>query len=183
MKVALGAVVAAVLGLVAATVWIAARVREDTVVANPYAEGLRLGSGRGHAGGRDEAAAPALARGASGPGACDLGSGPCTAALPGGGDVRLELSPRPLRTMADLAVRVELGAGEPPAAVSVAFSMRGMDMGENRARLAPAGPRRFEGKGVLVRCPGGGREWVADVEVSSPGAAARSARFSLTVAE
>lgn len=169
MKIAIGALVAAVLASVAATIWIAAGVREETVVSNPYEEGLKLGRG-------ERRAAPGEA--------CDLGSTPCAQALPGGGEVRLELAPRPLLTMKDLAVRVDLGAGAADGAeVSVAFSMRGMSMGENRSRLARTGPGRFEGKAVLVRCPSGRRGWVADVEVASPGAPARSARFSLTVAE
>ena len=54
-------------------------------------------------------------------GACDLGSGPCTAPLAGGGQVTLELGPRPLRTMKDLAVQARLsgtGAGTSGAARS-----------------------------------------------------------------
>lgn len=168
MKVAI-AVAVAVLGAVVATIWIAASVREDVVVPNPYEEGLKLG--------RRAPVAP--------PGeACDLGASPCMKVVPGLGEVRLELAPRPLHPLAELAVRAELGAGAPQGTeVSVSFSMRGMSMGENRSRLARAGPGRFEGKAVLVRCPSGGREWLADVEVAVPGGPPRSARFPLTVAE
>jgi hypothetical protein len=170
MKVAIGAIAAAVLALIAGTIWLAAGVREETVVSNPYEEGLKLGHGH-HAGG---AAAPS----------CDLGSSPCALPLAGGGEVRVELGPRPLVTMKELAVRVDLGAGAPPAeVVSVSFSMPGMTMGENRVRLARTGPGRFEGKAVLVRCPSGGRAWAADVEVAGPGAPARSARFAVAVGE
>jgi nitrogen fixation protein FixH len=170
VKLAIAGLAAAVVALIAGTVWIAARVREETVVSNPYEEGLRLGR-------KDGGAAAARA--------CDVGAGPCALPLPGGGEVRLELGPRPLVTMKELAVRVDLGAGAASdrASVSVSFSMPGMNMGENRSRLAPAAPGRFEGKAVLVRCPSGGREWLADVEVAAPGAPARSARFPLTVAE
>jgi nitrogen fixation protein FixH len=171
VKLAIAALAAAIVALIAGTVWIAARVREETVVSNPYEEGLKVG--------RKEGGAAATA------GACDLGSAPCARPLPGGGEVRLEIGPRPLVTMKELAVRVDLGAGaaEDRPNVSVSFSMPGMNMGENRSRLAPTGPGRFEGKAVLVRCPSGGREWLADVEIAAPGAPARSARFSLTVAE
>jgi hypothetical protein len=171
VKIAIAGVAVAVLALIVGTVWIAARVREGTVVSNPYEEGLKLRRGGG---------ASAAAAG------CDLGSGPCARPLPGGGEVRLELSPRPLAAMRELAVRVELGpgtAGADAAGVSVSFSMPGMSMGENRSRLARTGPGLYEGKAVLVRCPSGGRDWVADVEVASPGARARSARFSLTASE
>jgi hypothetical protein len=169
VKLVIAGLAAAVVALIAGTVWIAARVREETVVSNPYEEGLRVG--------RKDGGTPERA--------CDVGSAPCVRPLPGGGDVRLELGPRPLVPMKELAVRVDLGAGAAGdrASVSVSFSMPGMNMGENRSRLAAAAPGRFEGKAVLVRCPSGGREWLADVEVASPGAPARSARFSLTVAE
>ncbi|HEY6001920.1 MAG TPA: hypothetical protein VIV57_03535 [Anaeromyxobacter sp.] len=173
MKLAIVGLAAAIGTLIAGTVWIAFRLREETVVSNPYEEGLRLVG--------KEAGGPAAGRG------CDLGSAPCARPLPGGGEVRLELGPRPLVTMKELAVRVELGPGagaaDGGASVIVSFSMPGMNMGENRSRLAATAPGRFEGKAVLVRCPSGGRQWLADVEVASPGAPARSARFSLTVAE
>lgn len=165
-RIALGALVAAVLGLVVATVVVGARVREETVVANPYEEGLRLGKGAAAGGG------------------CDLGAGPCTRSLPEGGEVRLELSPRPLHAMADLAVRADLPEGPvAPGAVAVSFAMRGMDMGENRSRLRRTGPGRWEGKAILVRCPSGRREWTALVEVAAPGGAPRTAGFTLTLAE
>lgn len=168
MKRGIWAIAAAVLAVVVATIWIGARVREDTVVANPYQEGLKLTRAQGAADG------------------CDLGGSPCSAALAGGRRVTLELGPRPLRTMTDLAVTLELAPapGQPePSEVSVWFSMVGMQMGENRARLSRSGPGRWEGKAVLVRCPSGSRAWLADVEVAAPGAAPATARFALGVAE
>jgi hypothetical protein len=160
-KLALGAAIAAGLGSIAATIWIGASVREDTVVARPYEEGLRHGQGAGAAEG------------------CDLADGPCTRRL-AVGEVTVEVAPRPPRTMTELAVRVALraeGAPAPPADVIVAFSMPGMEMGENRARLAATGAGRWEGKAVLVRCPSGKRGWVAQVRLGG----ADAARFALTV--
>jgi nitrogen fixation protein FixH len=265
VNVALGAAVAAALGAIAGTIWVGAGVREETVVAKPYEEGLRhdaerrarsalglsvavdgepLEAGAGSlafvlsdrtGAAVDDAAvevlasrpgtsrAPLAARAraegagryvadlalpAAGPwdvrfdvvrgehrvrlerrlavrAACDAGSGPCTRPLAGGGEVTLELSPRPLRTMAELSVRVLLrapaGAGEADR-VDVSFEMPGMDMGENRTALSRTGPGRWEGTAVLVRCPSGRRGWVADVAVGR-GAPARAARFALTVEE
>ena len=271
-RVAFAAAVAAGLGVVVATVWVGSLVKEETVVANPYEEGLRYdvergaraalgwdvrgltppaapgpavldfeivdGAGRPVEGAavavlvsrpdtsRDAATFPARA---GGPGRyaadvtvpeagpwrltfdvrrgedrvrieklvsvappCDAGAGPCTRPLPGGGEVTLELGPRPLRTMQDLDVRVEVRlpphpdllpreAGEREARATVSFEMPGMDMGENRVELAPSGPGRFAGKAVLVRCPSGQTDWVAAVEVSVPGSSPRVARFDLTV--
>jgi hypothetical protein len=153
MKVAVAAAIAGALGAIAATVWVGSKVREETVVAKPYEEGLVQ--------------------------TCDVGESPCTRPLAGGGEVTLELAPRPLRTMQDLHVRVQV-AGAPAAEVSVAFAMPGMHMGENRATLAASGGGRFEGKAVLVRCASGRKDWIAVVTAGSP---ARTARFRLSVME
>jgi len=265
---ALAAASVAGLGAVAATVWIGARVREETVVARPYAEGLgqdadrraRAALGLGvsidgpplEAGERplrfalvdrdgrpvEEAAVavelsrPETSRGAveapahpegggrwaadvafPAPGPwdvrfdvilaggrvrlerrvavaapCDLAAGPCTRPLTGGGEVTLDLGPRPLRTLADLRVRVNVREGEgataaptpAPTAATVSFSMPGMEMGENRVRLAAAGPGAWEGSAVLVHCPSGRRGWTAEVELSTAGAPGRIARFPFT---
>ena len=57
--------------------------------------------------------------------------------------------------------------------------MPGMQMGENRVALAPAGAGAWTGKAVLVACPSGRRDWIAEVTV--PGAA--PLRFPLTEGE
>jgi hypothetical protein len=261
MRVALFAAIAGAIGAILATVWVGSKVREETVVSQPYEEGLRhdaekaargaLGlavaladpapeAGAGplafalSAGGRPvggarvrvELSQPDTGRGgiaadardlgdgryaadvafpAAGPwdarfdvvlgpdrvrlerrvvaaAPCDLGAGPCTRPLEGGGEVTLDLGPRPLRTMQDLLVRVQVApAPREPAEVSVAFAMRGMQMGENRAALAASGGGRFEGKAVLVRCPSGRRDWTAEVRLAA--GAAPAARFRLTVQE
>lgn len=266
VQLALGAAVVAGLGAIAGTVWVGAGVREETVVAKPYEEGLRHdaerrarsalglsvaidgepleagagplafvlsdrggapvddaavevlasrpGTSRGPLAARARAAGAGryvadLALPAAGPwdvrfdvvrgddrvrlerrlavrAACDAGAGPCTQPLAGGGEVTLELSPRPLRTMAELTVRVLVrapgGAGEAER-VDVSFAMPGMEMGENRAVLSAAGPGRWEGTAVLVRCPSGRRGWIADVSVARGAPPARAARFALTVEE
>ena len=126
---------------------------------------------------------------------CDLAAGPCTRPLPDGAQVTLELGPRPLRTMRDLAVRASVRwptrlervreSQAYPVDLSVAFSMPGMEMGQNRVRLEPARDG-WQGTAVLVRCPSGRRSWLAEVTVALRGAdrdAAQTARFPLTVAE
>jgi nitrogen fixation protein FixH len=266
---ALAAAVVAGLGAIGATLWVGAHVREDTVVARPYEEGLAqdadrraradLGLAASVAGepleagagplrfaladraGRAvegaavtvEASRPETSRGtlaararAEGGGrfaadlafpapgawdvrfdvtlgerrvrlerrvavlpACELAAGPCARPLAGGGEVVLELSPRPLAAMRELGVRVVVRGGTPtstatlaaPDAVSVSFSMPGMEMGENRVALSPAGDGAWEGKAVLVRCPSGRRDWVVQVDVSSAGGPPRAARFALAL--
>ncbi len=252
----------AALGAIVATVWVGASVREDTIVAHPYEDGLRqdaerharaaLGLGVWLPGEHDAGVAPlafelhdragtpvddatvnvelsrpdtsrgersAAARALGGgrwaadlafpePGpwdvrfdvvrggervrlerrvrakaACDLAAGPCTRALDGGGEVTGEVSPRPVRAMRELVVRVAVKptpTATPTAVVSVSFSMPGMTMGENRSTLAATAPGVYEGKAVLVRCASGRRDWVVDVELPEAG---RAARFPLTVPE
>jgi nitrogen fixation protein FixH len=183
---AIGAACAAGLGAIAATVWVGLSVREGTVVAHPYEDGLRQDAerharaalglavwvpGRVEAGaaplafelrdrggpvddaeveveisrpetGRGERAARArslgggrwsaelafphpgpwdvrfdvaragsrvrLERRVAATPACDLADGPCTGVLGPGAEVVVELSPRPLRAMRELAVRVRI---------------------------------------------------------------------------
>ena len=171
---------------------------EPTVVADPYEEGLRYdetragAAGAGAATASEAATSPAHAHahdtasvGLRAPPRCDLGRGPCAQRV-GGATVTLALSPRPLRTMSELAVAVEVS---PASAASdgqgaVAFAMPGMEMGDNRARLALAGPGRWQGKGVLVRCPSGRKRWAAEVEVpAAAGAAPLRAAFLFDVVE
>ncbi len=272
IQIAIGAGIAAALGAIAATVWVALAVREETVVAHPYEDGLRQDAER-HARAAlglavsigasieagvaplefalrdrdgnpvDDAAVavelsrPATSRGERSaaarslgagrwsaavafpePGpwdvrfdvqrgndrvrlerrvgvraACDLAARPCARAIPGGGELALELAPRPLRTMAELAVKVTVREPTPTAtatattttttAVAVSFSMPGMTMGENRTTLAPIAPGTWGGKAVLVRCASGRRDWVAEVELAAPGGAPRAVRFPLTLPE
>jgi hypothetical protein len=158
MKPVLASVAVAVLAVIAVTVWVGARVREDTVVANPYEEGQKLnGSPAGAAaGGHDHHA-----------------TGP-EAPAPS-----LTLSPRPLHTLRELEVEVRWPG--PATEVTVSFAMAGMDMGENTARLVPAGDGLYRGKAVLVRCPSGRRDWTATVRVKGSAPAERT--FPLVVEE
>lgn len=183
-ELALAAIAAAALGAVGATIVVGTRVKESTVVSNPYETGLHHAeavAAQRHAASSSASPAPAPARVSP---ACDLAAGPC-AQVAGPFEVRLELGPRPLRTMADLAAAVELrrdGAPVDGATVTLAFDMRGMSMGENRRTLVAAGPGRYTGQAVLVRCPSGRKDWVATVVVGPPDAAA-VARFEFRVEE
>lgn len=177
-------VAVAVVALTAGTIWVGARVREDTVVAHPYEEGLAYDQQRkamapaGH-GGHHAPAAGAAASG-QGEGAqarCDLGAGPCALSL-GGAELTLELGPRPLAALRALAIEATLRAGGAPvegAELTVSFAMPGMEMGKNEVRLAPAGAGRYRGEAVLVRCLSGRRDWEATVALRRGGQEAQAA--------
>jgi hypothetical protein len=185
VKLVLSIVAAVGFGSIAGALWIAHRVSEPTVVSDPYEEGLHYDDHR-HAtdptGGKRNARTPPEP---GAPAGCDLQAGPCTRSVDGVGDVTLTVGPRPIRAMTDLAftVRVsppERAAGATPA---IALSMPHMYMGETKVALAPTGDGAFQGKGVLVRCASGRRDWAVDVTLALPGDAPRTARFPLVAAE
>jgi hypothetical protein len=180
MKVLAAAVAAAVLLLTAGTIWFGSRVREDTVVAHPYEEGLEYDRQRRAlrpAAGHEHAAAAAHAE-------CDLGAGPCTRRL-GELELTLEVSPRPPRAMSELAVRgllVRQGAPVDGAEVTLHFAMAGMSMGENASRLSAGRGGTYQGKAVLVRCHSGRRDWSVTAAVRH-GGEDRRADFALRLGE
>ncbi len=122
------------------------------------------------------------------PAPCDLQAGPCTA--PAGSDllVTLDVAPRPIRAQAELTFTVETRRGPDPAAgyaAEISLQMPGMYMGENRTVLTAVGPGRHQGKGTVVRCGSGRRDWVAEVVLRRPDPAAPPLRaaFPFAVAE
>lgn len=166
MKLLTVLVAVVVLILSAGTIWMGSLAREVPVVQDPYQAGqdfVRQGAAAGH----DQASS----------GGCQLGAGPCAAVLDGGTELTLELSPRPLRAMRELAVEARLSRGGAPvegADLAVSFDMAGMSMGDNTVRLASAGGGRYLGKAVLVRCVTGRRDWLAAVALREAGREARA---------
>jgi hypothetical protein len=123
---------------------------------------------------------------------CDLQNGPCTQPLPGGGEATLAVEPRPLRAMRELqfTLTVTPASAAAGAEAALVLIMPGMYMGEMRTALMPAGEGVFRGKGVVVRCASGRRDWVAEVVLARAGrqanpgeGASRAARFPFTVSE
>jgi hypothetical protein len=97
---------------------------------------------------------------------CAADDGPCVGSGSGGLQLSFEIAPRPVRSRRDLTFRVEARlAGRPVLDETVAVDLRmpGMAMGTNRVLLSPRGEGRYEGAGVIVRCPSGGRGWEAAV--------------------
>ncbi|MGC3997349.1 MAG: hypothetical protein QM767_07540 [Anaeromyxobacter sp.] len=176
LKLLVAVAVVTALGAVVGTIWVGSGVREDTVVAHPYEQGLQYDADRRAA---QQGAAPR-------PGGCDLAAGPCTLPAGDGLEVTLALAPRPPRTMAALTVEASLrraGAPAEAAAVGLDLAMAGMDMGPNHVALQPAGPGRWTGQAVLVECPSGRKDWDLSVTVERAGAPAARAVFRAVVAE
>jgi hypothetical protein len=183
VKPILVAVAVTALGSVGAVVYVGHRLMEPTVVADPYEAGLHYDHAARDSSARlersDAAARPSTpgpagagpyARGErDGATACDLATSPCTAAVDGA-TIALALSPRPVRSMRDLELAVDVRRDGSPLAdrvVEVTLTMPGMYMGDGRVRLASLGGGRYLGRGVLVRCPSGRRTWKAEVTVAS----------------
>lgn len=177
MKLLLAAVAAVGFASIAGAIWIAQRVSEPTVVADPYEAGLHYDDHR-------HATDPTGGKRSAREGSCDLQAGPCTRSVDGVG-VTLSVGPRPVRAMTDVefTVRVEPAEAAAGAGAAIALTMPRMYMGETRVALAPAGAGAFQGKGVLVRCASGRRDWAVDVTLSRAGEAPRTVRFPLVAAE
>lgn len=99
---------------------------------------------------------------------CLIDAGPCSRAV-GTMEVTLDVSPRPVRAMRDLQFTVRLrrdGLPVEKAGVEVDLTMPGMRMGENRVLLRHGGEGRYQGRGVIVRCPSGQKLWKVSVLVN-----------------
>jgi hypothetical protein len=101
---------------------------------------------------------------------CDVHAGTCTADI-SGTKVSLDIEPKPVRAMQDLAFTVTFVGEKPVADPYIDLGMPGMNMGRNRVILKPAGELVYRGAGVIVRCPSGRRTWKAKLTVPDVGAA------------
>jgi hypothetical protein len=103
---------------------------------------------------------------------CEIDRGPCAKAFGKTGAVAIfEIVPRPVETMKNLLFRVELKGGQIPVTdgdMVVSLSMPGMYMSENRIKLTHVGEDKYEGEGVIVRCPSGRNLWRAEVIMRRP---------------
>lgn len=101
---------------------------------------------------------------------CDVHHTACTQDLPDL-KVTLDINPKPVEAMQDLTFTVILSGKNPTALPYIDLGMPGMHMGPNRVHLKSAGNGRYEGQGVIVRCPSGRRIWQATVTVPGSGSA------------
>jgi hypothetical protein len=75
-----------------------------------------------------------------------------------------------VKAMQELTFTVKLSGAEPFADPYIDLGMPGMHMGPNRVHLKRTGNGRYEGNGIIVRCPSGRRTWQATVTVPGAGA-------------
>jgi len=101
---------------------------------------------------------------------CDIQHTSCTQEL-SDTQVVLDITPKPVKAMADLTFRITLTGKQPEAAPYIDLGMPGMKMGPNRVPLKALGNGVHEGTGIIVRCPSGKRIWKATVMVPNMGAA------------
>ncbi|WP_455234515.1 hypothetical protein [Thiogranum longum] len=71
----------------------------------------------------------------------------------------------PPRALQPFPLQLRIEEGQTPDEVSVAFSMKGMDMGQNRYRLDHHAGGDWRGNVTLPICTSGRSDWLADVEL------------------
>ncbi len=104
---------------------------------------------------------------------CEIDKGTCSAKA-GNAEVILEVTPRPVRAMKELSftIVVRRSRAALPGVLTLDLAMPGMYMGNNRVLLRRTAEGTYEGKGVIPRCPSGGRLWKAAVDIPKEGGAA-----------
>lgn len=101
---------------------------------------------------------------------CDIHAGHCLKIIENI-SVIFDCNPKPVKSMSEILFSVTLKEEDKPirnAQVEINLTMPGMFMGENRILLVHKENGRYEGKGVIVRCPSGKRIWNADVIIGRP---------------
>ena len=99
---------------------------------------------------------------------CEAHKGVCSQSV-GNFTVSLEITPRPVKAMQDLIFKVSIEGAAPVKPPHIDLGMPAMKMGPNQVVLKPTGSGRYEGSGVIVRCPSGKRTWFANVIVPGAG--------------
>ena len=98
---------------------------------------------------------------------CAVDTGPCEKTA-NNVSVLFSVSPKPVKVMRELTFTSSVknrGVPVADASVIIDLTMPGMYMGRNVVRLLPQGNGVYEGKGVIIRCPSGGKIWQAVVTV------------------
>lgn len=97
---------------------------------------------------------------------CDLQKTACRLKLPDGGDVTLDIQPRPIPLVQNINIKVNTNAVEAEA-ISVDFKGTTMNMGPNNVMLKASTAGLYSGKGMLPVCIRNSMEWQADVYIQT----------------
>jgi hypothetical protein len=103
---------------------------------------------------------------------CDFQHGSCLIETGEGMTIEFDIQPKPVAAMSDLTFIVNLSRGGSPvtdASTALDLSMPGMFMGNNRPVLKQVYDGRYEGMGIITRCPSGKKTWLAEVTVEHAG--------------
>ncbi|SCZ64598.1 hypothetical protein [Thiohalomonas denitrificans] len=100
--------------------------------------------------------------------ACDLTETACSSRVPGGGEVKLSLTPRPIPVMEEIRIEVQIEDIQAES-VEVDFAGVDMNMGFNRYHLTRTEGEGggFRGIGVLPICIRDRMAWEATVMIQS----------------
>lgn len=100
---------------------------------------------------------------------CDIDKGMCSRKT-GNGEVILDITPRPVKAMEELAFRLVVKPHAPSAReLSIDLSMPGMYMGNNQVLLKKGPDGTYAGNGVIPRCRSGSRRWKAATNIPETG--------------
>lgn len=97
---------------------------------------------------------------------CDLNKQACRVPLPIGGDVEVEISPRPVPVIRPMTVSVAV-TGVQVDKVEIDFAGATMNMGLNRGVLAGSGDGRFRGEATIPVCITGRMTWRATLMIDA----------------
>jgi hypothetical protein len=103
---------------------------------------------------------------------CDIQRGSCRRVTNDGTAVELDVLPKPVKALTELDFIITITRDGVPlkdAFISLDLTMPGMFMGRNRPVLKEVKPGRYEGKGVVTRCPRGRKTWQAEATVEHDG--------------
>jgi len=108
---------------------------------------------------------------------CEIDRGSCSKRM-GDKTVVLDVSPKPVRAMEELALEITILSVQPPRHndgqeefgwLTLDLVMPGMFMGRNRVILRKTSEGRYIGRGVIPRCPSGKSLWKITVNVPNLG--------------
>jgi len=98
---------------------------------------------------------------------CDLNRTPCEATFPGGGRLRVSVSPHPIPLITPVTVEVQL-IGLKAESVQIDLNSPDMNMGYNRHELARQDGERFVGRTVLPVCVRDRMTWQLQTTARTP---------------